>query len=75
MLLCGATDLVSIFISLETLSVASYLLSGARTVYGPADPRGVAAEMLSRFENDDARRMVLEAGEVEFPSKIGDAFS
>jgi NAD(P)H-quinone oxidoreductase subunit 2 len=28
MLLCGATDLVSIFISLETLSVASYLLSG-----------------------------------------------
>ncbi len=28
MVLCGATDLVSIFISLETLSVASYLLSG-----------------------------------------------
>ena len=28
MILCGATDLVSIFISLETLSVASYLLSG-----------------------------------------------
>ena len=28
MLLCGATDLVSIFVSLETLSVASYLLSG-----------------------------------------------
>jgi len=28
MFLCGATDLVSIFISLETLSVASYLLSG-----------------------------------------------
>ena len=28
MLLCGATDLVSVFISLETLSVASYLLSG-----------------------------------------------
>jgi hypothetical protein len=47
----------------------------ARTVYGPADPRGVAAEMLTRFENEDARRMVLEAGEVEFPSKIGDSFS
>ncbi|MEB3297168.1 MAG: NAD(P)H-quinone oxidoreductase subunit N [Cyanobacteriota bacterium] len=28
MFLCGATDLVSIFISLETLSVSSYLLSG-----------------------------------------------
>jgi NAD(P)H-quinone oxidoreductase subunit 2 len=28
MFLCGATDLVSIFVSLETLSVASYLLSG-----------------------------------------------
>tara|TARA_B100000700_G_C15025996_1_gene848166 strand:+ start:439 stop:2001 length:1563 start_codon:yes stop_codon:yes gene_type:complete len=28
MLLCGATDLVSVFVSLETLSVASYLLSG-----------------------------------------------
>jgi NAD(P)H-quinone oxidoreductase subunit 2 len=28
MILCGATDLVSIFISLETLSVSSYLLSG-----------------------------------------------
>ncbi len=28
MVLCGATDLVSIFVSLETLSVASYLLSG-----------------------------------------------
>merc|ERR1711939_1165789 len=28
MLLCGATDLVSVFISLETLSVASYLLAG-----------------------------------------------
>jgi NAD(P)H-quinone oxidoreductase subunit 2 len=28
MVLCGATDLVSIFISLETLSVASYLLAG-----------------------------------------------
>lgn len=28
MVLCGATDLISIFISLETLSVSSYLLSG-----------------------------------------------
>lgn len=28
MLLCGATDLVSIFVALETLSVSSYLLSG-----------------------------------------------
>ncbi len=28
MLLCGSTDLVSVFVSLETLSVASYLLSG-----------------------------------------------
>ncbi len=28
MVLCGATDLVSIFVSLETLSVASYLLAG-----------------------------------------------
>ncbi len=28
MLLCGATDLVSVFVSLETLSVASYLLAG-----------------------------------------------
>ncbi len=28
MLLCGSTDLVSIFVSLETLSVASYLLAG-----------------------------------------------
>ncbi len=28
MLLCGSTDLISVFISLETLSVASYLLSG-----------------------------------------------
>ncbi len=28
MFLCGATDLISIFISLETLSVSSYLLSG-----------------------------------------------
>ncbi len=28
MFLCGSTDLVSIFISLETLSVASYLLAG-----------------------------------------------
>ena len=27
-MLCGATDLVSVFVSLETLSVASYLLSG-----------------------------------------------
>ncbi len=28
MLLCGSTDLISVFISLETLSVASYLLAG-----------------------------------------------
>ncbi|MFM7268888.1 MAG: NAD(P)H-quinone oxidoreductase subunit N [Cyanobium sp.] len=28
MFLCGATDLISIFIALETLSVSSYLLSG-----------------------------------------------
>lgn len=28
MFLCGATDLVSIFVALETLSVSSYLLSG-----------------------------------------------
>ncbi len=28
MLLCGSSDLISVFISLETLSVASYLLSG-----------------------------------------------
>ena len=28
MFLCGATDLVSIFVSLETLSVSSYLLAG-----------------------------------------------
>lgn len=28
MVLCGSTDLVSIFVSLETLSVASYLLAG-----------------------------------------------
>ena len=28
MILCGSTDLVSIFVSLETLSVSSYLLSG-----------------------------------------------
>jgi NAD(P)H-quinone oxidoreductase subunit 2 len=28
MFLCGATDLISIFISLETLSVSSYLLAG-----------------------------------------------
>ena len=28
MLLCGATDLVSIFVALETLSVSSYLLAG-----------------------------------------------
>ena len=28
MFLCGSTDLISIFISLETLSVSSYLLSG-----------------------------------------------
>ncbi len=28
MLLCGSTDLVSVFVSLETLSVASYLLAG-----------------------------------------------
>ena len=28
MFLCGSTDLVSIFVSLETLSVSSYLLSG-----------------------------------------------
>ena len=28
MLLCGATDLVTVFIALETLSIASYVLSG-----------------------------------------------
>ena len=28
MLLCGSTDLISVFVSLETLSVASYLLAG-----------------------------------------------
>ncbi|MYK91166.1 MAG: NAD(P)H-quinone oxidoreductase subunit 2, partial [Synechococcus sp. SB0669_bin_8] len=28
MLLCGATDLVTVFIALETLSIASYILSG-----------------------------------------------
>ena len=28
MILCGSTDLVSVFVSLETLSVASYLLAG-----------------------------------------------
>ena len=28
MFLCGATDLVTIFVSLETLSVSSYLLAG-----------------------------------------------
>ena len=31
MLLCGSTDLVSVFVSLETLSVASYLLSVSYT--------------------------------------------
>ena len=48
MLLCGATDLVSVFISLETLSVASYLLSGymkrdARSSRQPRYPGGSAA--------------------------------
>ena len=34
MLLCGSTDLVSVFVSLETLSVASYLLSSFIYRYG-----------------------------------------
>ena len=41
MLLCGSTDLVSVFISLETLSVASYLLSG----YLKRDPRSSEAAL------------------------------
>tara|TARA_Y100001970_G_scaffold293880_1_gene444194 strand:+ start:3853 stop:5382 length:1530 start_codon:yes stop_codon:yes gene_type:complete len=41
MLLCGSTDLVSVFISLETLSVASYLLSG----YLRTDPRSSEAAL------------------------------
>jgi len=41
MLLCGSTDLVSAFISLETLSVASYLLSG----YLKRDPRSSEAAL------------------------------
>ncbi|MEB3350969.1 MAG: NAD(P)H-quinone oxidoreductase subunit N [Cyanobacteriota bacterium] len=41
MILCGATDLVSIFISLETLSVASYLLSG----YMKRDARSAEAAL------------------------------
>ena len=41
MLLCGSTDLISVFISLETLSVASYLLSG----YLKRDPRSSEAAL------------------------------
>ncbi|MEB3349130.1 MAG: NAD(P)H-quinone oxidoreductase subunit N [Cyanobacteriota bacterium] len=41
MVLCGATDLVSVFISLETLSVASYLLSG----YMKRDARSAEAAL------------------------------
>jgi NAD(P)H-quinone oxidoreductase subunit 2 len=41
MLLCGSTDLVSVFISLETLSVASYCLSG----YLKRDPRSSEAAL------------------------------
>ena len=41
MLLCGSTDLVSVFVSLETLSVASYLLSG----YVKRDPRSSEAAL------------------------------
>ncbi|KGG12961.1 NADH dehydrogenase subunit 2 [Prochlorococcus sp. MIT 0601] len=41
MLLCGSTDLISIFVSLETLSVASYLLSG----YMKRDPRSSEAAL------------------------------
>jgi len=41
MFLCGATDLVSIFISLETLSVSSYLLSG----YMKRDARSAEAAL------------------------------
>ena len=41
MILCGSTDLVSVFVSLETLSVASYLLSG----YMKSDARSSEAAL------------------------------
>ncbi|MCP9848266.1 NAD(P)H-quinone oxidoreductase subunit N [Cyanobium sp. Morenito 9A2] len=41
MFLCGSTDLISIFISLETLSVSSYLLSG----YMKRDARSAEAAL------------------------------
>jgi len=41
MLLCGSTDLIRVVISLETLSVASYLLSG----YLKRDPRSSEAAL------------------------------
>jgi NAD(P)H-quinone oxidoreductase subunit 2 len=41
MFLCGATDLISVFVSLETLSVSSYLLSG----YMKRDARSAEASL------------------------------
>jgi NAD(P)H-quinone oxidoreductase subunit 2 len=41
MLLCGADDLVTIFVSLETLSISSYLLTG----YMKRDPRSNEAAL------------------------------
>ncbi len=41
MLLCGATELVTIFVSLETLSISSYLMTG----YMKRDPRSNEAAL------------------------------
>ena len=49
MLLCGSTDLISVFISLETLSVASYLLSGylkSCLLYTSPSPRDLSTSRM-----------------------------
>ena len=55
MVLCGSTDLVTIFVSLETLSVASYLLAG----YMKRDARSSDASLKYLLVGSAAAAVVL----------------
>jgi NAD(P)H-quinone oxidoreductase subunit 2 len=59
MFLCGATDLISIFISLETLSVASYLLAG----YMKRDARSSEAAQ-KYLEGKEIKKVIAVPGKL-----------
>ena len=68
MLLCGATDLVSIFIALETLSVSSYLLAG----YMKRDARSSEASLKFLLVGSAAAAVFLYGASLLYGITAGD---